>query len=101
VGRGGVGVFNDFVGKLVGSSCRLKVAVGDSVVDFGRCDGMMFVGEVNWRWLECWNVVSSGERREEGGAQDTAFFVKVGVEGVVGYVFERRDGLSVGWVGML
>jgi hypothetical protein len=54
----------------------------------------------NWSWIQCWDVVSSGGRREEGGAKDATFFVEVGVGGVVGLVFERGDGLSVGWVGV-
>jgi hypothetical protein len=86
--RGGVvGVFDNFVGKPVRSGCRLEVAVGDGVVDFGRCNGVMFVSEVNWSWLQCWDIISRGERREEGCAENAAFFVKVGMEGVIGLVF--------------
>jgi hypothetical protein len=72
--------------------------VSNGVVDFSWCDGVMFVGEIDWRWLQWWNVVTSGRRGEEGGAEDAAFVVKVGVEGVIGLVLEGRDGLGVGWV---
>jgi hypothetical protein len=46
-----VSMFDDLVGELVESSCRLKIAVGNGIVDFGWCYGVMFGGKVNWRWL--------------------------------------------------
>jgi hypothetical protein len=44
-------MFDNHVGELVGFSCRLKIAVGNGIVAFGWCDGVMFGGKVNWRWL--------------------------------------------------